>query len=75
MGCELGFTPQELQAAGTGAVPAACLVLGLGIDIPNTRARSAKVLFFYSHPWVSLLVGMLLLALCGWGALRLVWGG
>jgi len=33
-------------------VPAACLVLGLGIDIPNTWARSTKVLFFYSHPWV-----------------------
>jgi len=55
-------------------VPAACLVLGLGIDIPNTWARSAKVLFFYWHPWVYLLVGMLLLALCGRGALRLVRG-
>ena len=52
----------------------ACLVLGLGIDIPKTWARSTKVLFFYSHPWVSLLGGMLLLALCGWGALRLVRG-
>src|SRR5580704_9985183 len=31
--------------------------LGLGIDIPNSWARSAKVLFFYSHPWVSLLGG------------------
>jgi hypothetical protein len=36
-------------------VPTACLVLGFGIDIPDTWARSTKVLFFYSHPWVSLL--------------------
>ena len=55
-------------------LPAACLVLGFGINIPNTWARSTKVLFFYSHPWVSLLGGMLLFALCGWGALRLVRG-
>jgi hypothetical protein len=28
---------------------------------------SGNVLFLYSHPWVPLLVGILLLTLCGWG--------
>ena len=52
-------------------VPAASLLLGLGIDIPNVWPGSGEVLFFYSHPWVPLLVGMLLLALFGWGIWKL----
>ena len=58
-----------------GVVPAAILLLGLasgiGIDIHNPWARSEKILFFYSRPWVPLLVGMLLLALFGWGIWKL----
>jgi hypothetical protein len=55
-------------------IPAACLVLGLGIDVPDALARSRNALFFYSHPWASLLVGVLSLALLGWGVLRLIRG-
>lgn len=53
-------------------IPAVSLVLGLGIDVPNVWARSGKILFFYSRPWIPLLLGILILVLCGWGALRLI---
>lgn len=55
-------------------IPAACLVLGLGIDVPDAFARSRNVLFFYAHPRASLIVGLLFLALLGWGLLRLIRG-
>ena len=55
-------------------IPSASLVLGLGISIPNNWAQSGKVLFFYAHPWIPLLVGILLLAACGWGVFRFARG-
>jgi hypothetical protein len=55
-------------------LPAVCLVLGLGVDIPSSLARSGKALFFYAHPWLSLLVGILFLALLGWGGWKLLKG-
>jgi hypothetical protein len=51
-------------------VPAASLVLGLGIDLPKTWAR--KFLFLYSHPLSSLLVAIFLLVLSAWGVFRLM---
>ena len=53
-------------------IPMAILALGLGIDLPDAFARSRKILFFYSHPRTFFLVGLLALALLGWGALRLI---
>jgi uncharacterized membrane protein YczE len=55
-------------------LPAVALVLGFGIDIPNSLAHSGKALFFYAHPWLSLLVGLLFLALLGYGAWKLLRG-
>jgi hypothetical protein len=57
-----------------GVVPAACLLLGLGIDIPNAWGHSGKILFFFSHPWIPLLVGLLLLIFFGWGIWTLMKG-
>ena len=42
--------------------------------LPDALARPRKVLVFYSHPWVSLLVGIFFVALLAWGALRLIRG-
>jgi len=53
-------------------VPAGALVLGLGIDAPRNWAQSRKVLFWYSHPGVSLFIATLLLAIFCWGVMRLV---
>jgi hypothetical protein len=47
------------------------LILGLGIDIPNFWARSGKVYFVLSYPWVSLIAGLLLLVVFGWSIWRL----
>jgi hypothetical protein len=52
-------------------LPVAALILGLGIDIPNFWARSGKVYLILSYPWVSLLAGLLLLVVFGWGIWRL----
>jgi hypothetical protein len=53
-------------------IPAISLILGLGIDVPGTWARSARIMFLYSRPLIPLLVGILILILCGWGTLRLI---
>jgi|HubBroStandDraft_3_1064219.scaffolds.fasta_scaffold656698_1 hypothetical protein len=65
-----------LSIASIGVVvgmvlPVAALILGLGIDIPNFLARSGKVYLILSYPRVSLLAGLLLLVLFGWGIWRL----
>jgi hypothetical protein len=53
---------------------AASLILGLGIDVPNFWARTGKVHIVLSYPWVSLLAGMLLLVVFGWGICKLTRG-
>jgi hypothetical protein len=55
----------------TVIVPAAALMLGLGIDIP-VWARAGRVFPLYSHPRVALLIGILLLLFSCWGMMRLV---
>jgi hypothetical protein len=50
------------------------LVLGLGIEIPSFWARIGKPHFILLYPWVSLLVGVLLLAVLGWGVWKLARG-
>jgi hypothetical protein len=50
------------------------LVLGLGIEIPSFWARIGKPHFILLYPWVSLLVGVLLLAVLGWGIWKLARG-
>ena len=50
---------------------AAPLILGFGIDIPNSWARSGKVYLILAYPWVSLLAGLLLLVVFGWSIWRL----
>ena len=50
---------------------AASLILGLGIDIPNSWARSGKVYLILLYPWISLLAGLLLLVVFGWSIWRL----
>ncbi|MFZ0296039.1 MAG: hypothetical protein WAL52_20675 [Candidatus Sulfotelmatobacter sp.] len=55
-------------------LPAVSLLLGLGVDIPSSLPRAGKALFFDAHPWLSLLVGALFLALLGWGAWKLLKG-
>jgi hypothetical protein len=51
---------------------AASGILGLGIEVPNFWTRMGRVVLVYSYPWVSLFVGMLLLAVFGWGLWRLI---
>jgi hypothetical protein len=46
---------------------AASLILGLGIDIPSFWARSGKVHLVVLYPLISLLAGLLLLIVFGWG--------
>jgi len=50
------------------------LFLGLGIEIPSFWARIGKPHFILLYPWVSLLVGVLLLAVLGWGIWKLARG-
>ena len=50
------------------------LVLGLGIEIPSFWARIGNPHFILLYPWVSLLVGVLLLAVLGWGIWKLARG-
>jgi len=47
------------------------LVLGLGIEIPRFWARIGNPNLVLSYPWVSLLVGVLLLAVFGLGIWKL----
>jgi len=44
---------------------AASRILGLGIEVPRSWARSGKVHLILLHPWFSLFVGVLLLAVFG----------
>jgi hypothetical protein len=53
-------------------VPAAAMFLGLGIDVSNNWQRSWRSVFVYSHPGVSLFIGIVLLYLFCWGVVRLV---
>jgi hypothetical protein len=50
------------------------MVLGLGIEIPSFWVRIGKPHFILLYPWVSLLVGVLLLAALGWGIWKLARG-
>ena len=52
-------------------VPAASLLFGFGIETPNVWPGFRNVLFLYSHLWVPLLVGILLLTVCGWAVWKL----
>jgi hypothetical protein len=45
---------------------AASRILGLGIEVPRSWARSGKVPLIFLHPWFSLFVGVPLLAVFGW---------
>jgi hypothetical protein len=49
-------------------------ILGLGIEVPRSWARSGKVHLILLFPWISCFVGVLLLAAFGWGIWRLVRG-
>jgi hypothetical protein len=53
---------------------AASRILGLGIEVPRSWARSGKVHLILFHPWFSLFVGILLPAVFGWGIWRLASG-
>lgn len=46
-------------------------VLGLGIDIPGHWGRTGRVYGPLSYPWVSLLAGLVLLSVFGWGIWKL----
>jgi len=48
---------------------AASRILGLGIEVPSFLARTGKVYLILSYPWVSLVAGLLLLAVFG----RSIW--
>jgi hypothetical protein len=50
-------------------LPVAVLILGLGIDIPNFW--TGKVYLVALYPWVSLLAGLLVLVVFGWGIWKL----
>jgi hypothetical protein len=52
--------------------PVVPLIFGLGIDIPSFWARAGKPHFVALYPLISLLVGLLLLAVFGWGIWKLV---
>ena len=46
-------------------------VLGLGIDVPKHWDRTAMVYGPLAYPWISLLAGLLLLSVFGWGIWKL----
>jgi hypothetical protein len=46
-------------------------VLGLGIDIPRYWGRTGTVYGPLSYPWVSLVAGLILLSVFGWGIWKL----
>ena len=46
-------------------------VLGLGIDVPAHWNRTARVYGPLSFPWLSLIAGLLLLSVFGWGMWKL----
>jgi len=50
---------------------AGSLILGFGIEIPSFWARSGKVQLVVLYPWISLLAGLLLLVVFGWGIWKL----
>jgi len=52
----------------------ATLVLGLGIEIPRFWARSGNSHLILLYPWVSLLIGALLLVVLGWAIWKLARG-
>jgi hypothetical protein len=50
---------------------AASRILGLGIEVPRFWARTGNVHLILLYPWISLFIGVLLLAVFGWGIWRL----
>ena len=54
------------------ALPVVPLILGLGIEVPSFWARAGKPHLVILYPLISLLAGLLLLAVFGWGIWRLV---
>lgn len=53
-------------------LPVVPLILGLGIEVPSFWARAGKPHLVILYPLISLLAGLLLLAVFGWGIWRLV---
>lgn len=53
-------------------LPVVPLILGLGIEVPSFWARAGQPNLVVSYALSSLLAGLLLLAVFGWGIWRLV---
>jgi hypothetical protein len=53
-------------------LPVASLILGLGIEIPSFWVRVGKPHLIASYPLISLITGLLFLALFGWGFWKLL---
>jgi hypothetical protein len=52
-------------------IPSVAFGLGLGVEVPSGWVRHQKVLGLYSHPWLLVLAGSLLLFVLAWGIWRL----
>jgi len=50
---------------------AASRILGLGIEVPRSWARSGNLRLILLYPWFCLFVSILLLAVFGWGHLEI----
>lgn len=53
-------------------LPVVPLILGLGIEIPTFWARAGEPHLVVLYPLISLLVGLILLGVFGWGIWKLV---
>ena len=53
-------------------LPVASLILGLGIEIPGFWVRAGKLHLIALYPLISLMTGLLLLAIFGWGIWKLL---
>ena len=49
----------------------ASVIGGVGLEVPNWFPRSTLLLILF-HPWVTLIIGSLLLILLGWAIFRLL---
>ena len=52
-------------------IPAAAFALGIGVEVPSSWVRHQKLISLYSHPWLLLLAGTLLLFVLVCGIWRL----
>lgn len=52
-------------------LPVVPLILGLGIEVPSFWARAGRPHLVALYPLISLLAGLLSLAVLGWGIWRL----